>query len=147
MQRYFDRNFVLRLGVAAAVAVTLIAPVPKVFAMSPAVMVLIGKQAPLGEFGVTLDRATNTGSEIAIGYSVRNIGTKPAPLTDFPALWLEDRKGALLAPGEDSTRDRILAPGETAIRAARFSLPQGSVDPMAWLVRVGGALGPRITLR
>lgn len=137
----------MRLCVAAGLAAVLLAPWHKGFAMGAPVMVAIGKQAPLGEFGLTLNRATLAGCEITIAYSVKNIGPTPAPLARLPALWLEDRKGALLAAAEDSARERILAPGETAIRAARFALPRGAADPMAWLLRVGGELGPRSTLR
>lgn len=136
----------IRLYVAA-LAATFIAPLDKGLAMGAPVMVEIGKQAPLGEFAVTLNRATLSGSVIAINYSVKNIGPGFAPLTRLPALWLEDRKGGELAAAEDSARDGTLASGETAIRAARFELPLGAADPMAWLLRVGGASGPRITLR
>lgn len=137
----------MRLWVGAVLAATLLAPLHEGLAMGAPVMVAIGKQAPLGEFGVTLNRAALSGSEITIAYSVRNIGPAPAPLAKFPVLWLEDRKGGVLAVTEDSPRDRTLAPGETQVRAARFTLPKGAADPMSWLVRFGGEMGARSTLR
>jgi hypothetical protein len=135
-----------RLCVAAVLAAMLPAHAHKAFAMVP-VLVQIGTEAPLGEFGVTLNRATLSGSVIEISYSVKNIGPTPAPLARFPALWLMDRKGGEVAASEDSARDHTLAPGETVIRAARFRLTPGTADPMAWLLRLGGAAGARITLR
>lgn len=135
------------LRLTAMLALALLMPIEKVFAMSPPVLVAIGKQAPLGEFSATVDRATLSGSVITIGYSVRNIGPSPAPLAGFPKLWLEDRKGGALGATQDTARDGMLAPGATASRTVRFTLPPGAVDPMAWLLRFGGEMGARSTLR
>jgi hypothetical protein len=117
--------------------------------MMPPAIYAIGTEAALGEFSVTLNHVdAQNGMVIDIAYTVKNISPAPAPLSHFPALHLENGKGGVIdavAAGIDVSR--MLAPGEYLSARARFRIPKGTADPLAWLLRLGGDESPRITLR
>jgi hypothetical protein len=127
----------------------------EVFATAPYAIYKIGTPAALGDFSLTLDRASiaadsGTGDVvIVIAYTIQNISPKPASLARFPGLCLEDRKGAIYdaIATTKTVPEPDLSPGQTVTGTARFSVPSGLGDPMALLLRLGGDQAPRVTLR
>ena len=150
-------GFHLRAWAAFAVMAILCSPANEVRATTPSAIYKIGTAAALGDFAVTLNKAvivpasekSGQGAILDIQYTVQNISPAAVPLAHFLALHLEDRNGgvhdAMLAGATGSTP--ILAPGGQVTLSARFQIPKGTADPLAFLLRLGGDQGPRITLR
>jgi hypothetical protein len=87
-----------------------------------------------------------------VRYRVKNISFDAVPVTGIPGIRLLDPNGGTQDPAEMSSSEPGLAagglaPGAEVSRMVVFKVAKDRFNAATWLLLVGGAHGPRVTLQ
>jgi hypothetical protein len=144
----------------ALIGVLTMMPKPAV-AETPPALYKLGLPAAAGAVSVTVsaadlsaDQQDEQALQLVVRYTIKNISFDPVPVVGLPVVRLLDPKGGLHDPAEMPAEPvsgdpaaGALDPGAQVGRTAVFKVAKDGFDLATWLLLVGGARGPRVTLQ